>query len=306
MKRFKNILAVYSGNVGDDEALNHAASLAQSNEGRLTIIDVVKDASATEAWLDERRKQLSRVASSLHSLGIEVSAKVRVGSAFFEIIQEVLQRDHDLVVMAVDSVSGIRKLFFGSTSMHLMRKCPCPVWLIKPGSGSRFGRIFAAVDAPLGEERPRELDIKIMDLATSLARSNKSNLTVFNAWDLTGTDQDTMRSETTQAIRNEIVRRNEEKHHQPLKRLLELYDLKNIEHTIVLQRGTPTLLIPEIVEGQRMDLLVMGTVSRTGVPGFFMGNTAELILRQVKCSVLTMKPEGFKSPVELETEDRRM
>jgi len=306
LKRFKNILAVYSGNVGDDEALNHAASLAQSNEGRLTIIDVVKDASATEAWLDERRKQLSRVASSLHSLGIEVSAKVRVGSAFFEIIQEVLQRDHDLVVMAVDSVSGIRKLFFGSTSMHLMRKCPCPVWLIKPGSGSRFGRIFAAVDAPLGEERPRELDIKIMDLATSLARSNKSNLTVFNAWDLTGTDQDTMRSETTQAIRNEIVRRNEEKHHQPLKRLLELYDLKNIEHTIVLQRGTPTLLIPEIVEGQRMDLLVMGTVSRTGVPGFFMGNTAELILRQVKCSVLTMKPEGFKSPVELETEDRRM
>lgn len=306
MKRFKNILAVYSGNVGDDEALNHAASLAQSNEGRLTIIEVVKDSSATEAWLDERRKQLSRVASSLHSLGIEVSAKVRVGSAFFEIIQEVLQRDHDLVVMAVDSVSGIRKLFFGSTSMHLMRKCPCPVWLIKPGSGSRFGRIFAAVDAPLGEERPRELDIKIMDLATSLARSNKSNLTVFNAWDLTGTDQDTMRSETTQAIRNEIVRRNEEKHHQPLKRLLELYDLKNIEHTIVLQRGTPTLLIPEIVEGQRMDLLVMGTVSRTGVPGFFMGNTAELILRQVKCSVLTMKPEGFKSPVELETEDRRM
>ena len=40
MKRFKNILAVYSGNVGDDEALNHAASLAQSNEGRLRNLAV--------------------------------------------------------------------------------------------------------------------------------------------------------------------------------------------------------------------------------------------------------------------------
>jgi nucleotide-binding universal stress UspA family protein len=41
----------------------------------------------------------------------------------------------------------------------------------------------------------------------------------------------------------------------------------------------------------------MGTVCRAGVPGLFIGNTAEKVLRHVSCSVLTVKPEGFVSPV---------
>ena len=44
----------------------------------------------------------------------------------------------------------------------------------------------------------------------------------------------------------------------------------------------------------------MGTVGRTGIPGLFIGNTAETVLRQVHCSVLTVKPEGFETPVRLD------
>jgi hypothetical protein len=42
----------------------------------------------------------------------------------------------------------------------------------------------------------------------------------------------------------------------------------------------------------------MGTVCRTGIPGFFIGNTAEKILDEVDCSVLTVKPEAFQTPVK--------
>lgn len=48
-----------------------------------------------------------------------------------------------------------------------------------------------------------------------------------------------------------------------------------------------------------IDLIVMGTVCRIGVAGFFIGNTAENVLQQADCSVLTIKPEGFVSPVKL-------
>jgi nucleotide-binding universal stress UspA family protein len=44
----------------------------------------------------------------------------------------------------------------------------------------------------------------------------------------------------------------------------------------------------------------MGTVARTGVRGFIMGNTAETILEQIVCSVLAIKPPGFVTPVTLE------
>ncbi|MFP4125555.1 MAG: universal stress protein [Alphaproteobacteria bacterium] len=48
---------------------------------------------------------------------------------------------------------------------------------------------------------------------------------------------------------------------------------------------------------REVDLIVMGTLARSGVPGFFMGNTAVDGLRQVDTSVVTLKPEGFSSPV---------
>lgn len=41
----------------------------------------------------------------------------------------------------------------------------------------------------------------------------------------------------------------------------------------------------------------MGTVGRTGLNGLIMGNTAETLLRSLRCSVLAVKPEGFVSPV---------
>jgi nucleotide-binding universal stress UspA family protein len=38
-------------------------------------------------------------------------------------------------------------------------------------------------------------------------------------------------------------------------------------------------------------------VARTGLPGFFIGNTAETIISQLDCSLLAVKPPGFKTPV---------
>ena len=46
----------------------------------------------------------------------------------------------------------------------------------------------------------------------------------------------------------------------------------------------------------------MGTISRTGIPGILVGNTAEKLLERVDCSLLTVKPEGFVSPVPLEAD----
>ena len=53
-------------------------------------------------------------------------------------------------------------------------------------------------------------------------------------------------------------------------------------------------------KSKRLILLVMGTVCRTGLSGFLIGNTAEEVLGAVDCSVLTVKPEGFVSPVTLD------
>jgi universal stress protein E len=65
-----------------------------------------------------------------------------------------------------------------------------------------------------------------------------------------------------------------------------------------LIEGTAQEEIPKYIAKQNIDLLVMRTVCRTGITGLFIGNTAESILSEVSCSVLTLKPVGFTSPIK--------
>ena len=59
-------------------------------------------------------------------------------------------------------------------------------------------------------------------------------------------------------------------------------------------------MIRSVVEQVEADLLVMGTVCRTNVAGFLIGNTAESVVGDVDCSLLALKPEGFVTPVDNE------
>lgn len=65
-----------------------------------------------------------------------------------------------------------------------------------------------------------------------------------------------------------------------------------------LVKGKASKEMPLMVENYNIDLIIMGTVGRVGIPGLIIGNTAETILEQTKCSVLAIKPEGFKTPIE--------
>ena len=67
-----------------------------------------------------------------------------------------------------------------------------------------------------------------------------------------------------------------------------------------LVKGWARKEIPDLVRRIGADLVVMGTVARTGIGGLLMGNTAEMILSQIDCSVLAAKPEGFVTPVTLQ------
>lgn len=64
-------------------------------------------------------------------------------------------------------------------------------------------------------------------------------------------------------------------------------------------KGWARTEIPALAKQLAADVIVMGTVARTGVPGSIMGNIAETILNQSDCSVLAIKPPGFKTPVSV-------
>ena len=299
MKRFKNILMLYAQRVGDDAALARATELAKANVASLTIVEVL-DARVepSTAFFAERQAYLERLAVSVHHEGVKVSTRVLRGREFLEIIRLVLRDGFDLVVMAADSFEGLRSLTFGTTSMHLMRKCPCPVWVMKPPAQGRFRKILAAV-APAIDGPPDPLDIKILQMASSLARSEGGRLDIVHAWELTGADLETSRSETTKAIRQHLRDWNATVREAAVEAVIAHADLDGLTHEVHLIEGRPEIVLPELAHSLETDLIVMGTVRRGGIAGFLIGTTAEYTLFNVGCSVLAVKPDNFITPVSL-------
>jgi len=300
VKRFKNILVVFGNAVGDDDTLAQATILAKRNKARLTVVEVIDDLNLPFNAIAEREKLLHRLTASFRQDGVTLDTVVLRGTSFLEIIRHVLREKNDLVMMSAEGEAGFKGLFFGSTSFHLMRKCPCSVWVTKPGAQNVYARVMAAVGPISDNVSENELNVKIMGIATSIAHLNNSELHIAQAWEVTGSDGDTLRSETTEKIRSRIYHKHELTYREPLEGFLGRYKLDDINHQVHLLQGPADSILPQLAETTGIDLIVMGTISRAGIPGFFIGNIAESILRKVSCAVLTVKPESFVSPVVLE------
>ncbi|MCG6916176.1 MAG: universal stress protein [Deltaproteobacteria bacterium] len=311
MHRFKNILLLHDTRPEHHLTIKRAVELARRNQAKLTVVDVIEDdswdsgeiyASAPFQELkqlvsEERQKGLESTIEPMKEEGLEVGATLLFGKPFLEIIREVLRENHDLLMKTAQGEGGLKGMLFGSTAMHLMRKCPCPVWVVKKGV-ERYGRIIAAVDPDPSDEQKNKLNAKIMDLATSLAKLEQSELFVVHAWSLYG--ETILRGGVGRMEQKEIdrlVREAEAAHKEKLNDLLEGYDLQGMNHRVHIIKGEAGRVIPELAERKRADLIVMGTLSRSGVRGFLIGNTAEKILQKVDCSVLAVKPDGFVTPV---------
>lgn len=300
------------GSEGEKSALARAARLASANSAKLTLFAAVdaetyqfndqEARSAVEAinetYIEERREELESLrqeAISEHPQ-LTVDVAVQAGTMALSVIMAVLVNHHDIVVKAAQESRGRWARLFGSGDRKLMRKCPCPVWIVKPSQDTNFRKILAAVDIDPTEPDTESMARRIMALATSLATDEGSELHVVHVWRLAAEMALRGRSIDTTDV-DEIVRGIEAAHQTELDRLLGAYPYD--KRTVHLIKGQAEEVILDLAESLEADLVVIGTVGRAGVPGLLIGNTAEEVLNAVDCSVLTLKPDGFETPIQV-------
>ncbi len=222
-----------------------------------------------------------------------------VGTPFVEVVRDVLKGQHDLLITAAEEEKSPTAMLFGSTDLHLMRKCPCPVWIMKSSRRQRYARILAAVDISEDDQVEEGLNRLILDLAVSMAQLEESELDIVHAWSLYAERALRSRHILPQPEIKRMVEQTREQRQRRLQSLLDHYPMAELTAHIHLVKGEPGEVIPALAEDRQIELIVMGTVARTGLPGFFIGNAAERVLDSVDCSVLAVKPQGFVTPVAL-------
>ena len=323
MKRFKEILYVSERAVAQGDAIARAVSLAQNHQAHLTVIDVIPVQTAgigmprggqiaadlSAAMIAERRQQLESLVAP-YTAQVPLAIEVLVGTKFLEVIRAVLQKNFDLVIKPAENPDWIERLF-GSDDMHLLRKCPCPVWLMKSPEKSNYECVVAAVDfdpnATASDDSDEQiLNQEILGLASSLALSDFAELHIVHAWDapeagFVGLWADNPRTAEMNVIEGERTRHKSGMDiltHGLRERIgAEAYGY--LSPRVHMPQDAARKVIPALARELDADLVVMGTVARTGIPGFIIGNTAEAIVDQLSCSVLALKPPGFVSPVTL-------
>ena len=72
------------------------------------------------------------------------------------------------------------------------------------------------------------------------------------------------------------------------------------EINVALKKGDTDEVITEFAKSEAVDLIILGTVAKSGVTGIVTGSCAEEILNRIECSVLALKPSSFVSPVQLD------
>jgi len=304
MQRFERILFVNDTGVNAEPAFRRAVRLAAANGAQLTVIDIGQEFPRTMDNLqkvfnkvnEERLQALSNIAEAD---GIELRTRMVTGIPFIEVIQEVSQSGHDLVIKSAEGRGGLSSMLFGSTDLNLLRKCPCPVWIIKPSKRKHYARILASVDPDPSEPANAELNKQILELASSLAAREHSELHILHVWNLSY--ESSLRSGRFKIPRTEVdqmVKGTRNQHKQWLDELLAQHDFQELTVKVHLVKGDPGDVIPVTAQKKRVELIVMGTVARTGIPGFIIGNTAEKALNAVDCSVLAVKPGSFITPVK--------
>jgi nucleotide-binding universal stress UspA family protein len=322
MQRFKNILFIADGPNLQGPALQRAVSLAAANGASLTVGDVLslkhtknlpmvlaETEKLENILIEERRGRIEALVQDLQH-NTAVSVKVFVGKPYYEIIRSVLRYGFDLVIKQPDTKKTLATSLFGSLDMHLLRKCPCPVWIVKPETTPKIKRILAAVDLESygDDDELYGLNRQILEMTTSLAWSEAGELHIVHAWMVMGQmmldfpwakylKNDV---QTWMAAQKEVLWAQKDTFDALLDSILKDKGLDGLSPQIHMIEGDAEEVIPAMVTEKEIDLLIMGTISRTDLAGIFIGSTAETVLSRVNCSVLAVKPSGFFSPITME------
>ena len=310
MKRFKNILYIHSGDgAQEQQTARRVQSLASRNNARVCVVRILEknviDQLSSMISLGEKklptiaREQLKQELADFVEnkvwKDIPVSSEVLEGRDFIEIIQKVLKENHDLVIKTRMDENGSDQL-----AMRLFRKCPCPVWIIRNSRAGGFKHILAALDLSNNQQENKQLNRKIIELTDSMARLEGAEAHYIHALHLEF--EGMMRGPRFRLSDEEIAGMKKELREESKETLTQLFQEIGGQPkpaNIHIVKGEASEIIKQTIKDLEIDVLVMGTVARTGVPGLLIGNKAEKVLSDIDCTVLAVKPSGYVSPVNI-------
>ncbi|XQW83638.1 universal stress protein UspE [Thalassotalea piscium] len=306
MEKYQKILTIIDPTCDVQKALDRAVQLANKTNATITAFLSIYDFSyemTTMLSSDEREAMrtsvikdrelwLSEKIAPLEKAGINIDSKVIWHNRPFEpIIEQVINGNYDIVIKGTHEHDKLKSVIFTPTDWHILRKCPCPVLLVKDHSWPKDGNILAAINVGSDEEEHISLNNKITEEALNLAKIIDANVNLVNSFPGTPVN---IAIEIPEFNANEYNESMLNHHKTAMAIHAEKYNIP-VKNTYVAE-GLPEEVIQNQAVALDAELVILGTVGRTGLSAALIGNTAEHVIDSLNCDVLALKPDGYQSP----------
>ncbi len=305
METIKRIIAVIDPTKDDQNALARSIDLAKKSGASITAFMTVYDFSyemttmlsgdereaMRQAVLKDRELWLKDLVSPYQNINIDTQV-IWHNRPYEAIINTVINDKYDLVIKGTHQHGALKAVIFTPTDWHLVRKCPTPVLFVKDMQWPAQGNILAAVNAVSENEQHLSLNKRIIKDAQFLCDLAGAKLNLVNAYPATPVNIAIEIPEFNPGLYNESVK----KHHiESTNELANEFNLTSEQ--CFIEEGLPEDVIPDVAKRLNSELVVIGTVGRTGLSAALVGNTAEHVIDSLDCDVLALKPDGYVSPL---------
>jgi universal stress protein E len=307
MEKYKKILTVIDPTTDDQKALKRSIELARQSGSEITAFLTIYDFSyemttmlsgeereaMRQSVINDRQQWLDEKVAELKLDNIKINTAVIWHNRPFEkIIKKVIAENFDIVIKGTHQHDKLKSVIFTPTDWHILRKCPCPVLLVKEHSWPENGNLLTALNIGSDDEEHKALNKKLTLEAKYLAALIKAKTHLVNSYPGTPVNIAIEIPEFNACEYNDTML----KHHQAAMKMHA--DSFNIspENTHV-KEGLPEDVIQSVSQKIDAELVVLGTVGRTGISAALIGNTAEHVIDRLNCDVLAIKPDGYISPL---------
>jgi nucleotide-binding universal stress UspA family protein len=298
MNKIENVLVAIDFTDGSRAALDLAGLLAHRLEARLAALHVAAPyityeplpAFPSGAPLDPERlrkveedlREFVTPAGSKHPLAEVV---VREGDPADEILGQATGSGVDLLVLGTHGRRGFERWMLGSVTERVARRAGCSVLAVPATAGSApCARVLCGLDLS-------DSSAETLAQAAEVGQALRADLTVLYVGDgphwyepgpASGVDVEEERQAVTTFAR------------ERLRNLVERHVPKGTAANVQVAFGRAAREI-ERVATESADLVVLGATSSRGVDRFFVGSTAQHVLRAGVRPVLLVRPPSGRA-----------
>jgi universal stress protein E len=176
------------------------------------------------------------------------------------VINAAKKYDVDRIIMSDYATKG-GETTLSALKWALLRTSPCPVLIVHPDSQMKRKTVLAALRTQTSNVQYVELNKKIIDVSWKMNETYGADIHVVNSYD----DPEDYPSPGT--ILNNVNIPSENLH---------------------IEEGKPGKIIATIADKIDADIVVIGSLARKGLAAAMKGNTAEAIIKELKCDVLVL------------------